>query len=197
MRGVAEGMENVVVDALQAASFDADPVDFEEGVDEPHDVLIDAGKALNKLNVPRTERVFLAGANVEAALLKSDKLSKVNESGTSEALREAIITRAGGFTIIGSNALGEDEAFAYHRTAIAFGNVAPALPEGAPFKARIATEGFALRHIRDYNPTNSTGPVDRSLVDAFIGAASVGSGTDGTGDNKRGVEIDFTPASGT
>ena len=194
MRGVAEGMENVIVDTLQAATFDAEAIPFEEGADEPYDVLIDANKALNKLNVPRTERVALVGANVEAALLKSDKLSKVNESGTGEALREAIITRVAGFTVIGSNALGEDEAFCYHRSAIAFANVAPALPDGAPHKARVATEGFALRHIRDYDPANSTGPVDRSLVDAFVGAASVGSGDDGTDPNQRGVAIEFTPA---
>lgn len=194
MRGVAEGMENVIVDALQGATFDADAIPFDEETDEPYDVLVDASAALNQLNVPRTERVALVGANVEAALLKSDKLSKVNESGTGEALRDAVITRVAGFTVLGSNALDPDEGFCYHRTAIAFGNVAPALPDGAPHKARIATEGFALRHIRDYNPTNSTGPVDRSLVDAFVGAASVGSGDDGTGDNKRGVELDFTPA---
>ena len=39
--------------------------------------------------------------------------------------------------------------------------------------SRVASESFALRYLRDYNPTNSTGPVDRSLVDAFVGAASV------------------------
>ena len=194
MRGVAEGMEDVVVDALTGATWEADDVPFDADSDEPYDVLIDAGAALNQLNVPRTERVVLVGSNVEAAILKSDKLSKVNESGTGEALREAIITRVAGFTVVGSNALDPDEAYAYHRTAIALGNVAPALPDGAPHKARIATEGFALRHIRDYNPTNSTGPVDRSLVDAFVGAASVGAGDDGTDPNRRGVKIDFTPA---
>lgn len=195
MQGVAEGMEDVIVAALQAADFEADPVTFDEGVDEPYDVLVDASAALNALKVPRANRVVLVGTDVEAALLKSDKLSKVNESGTSDALREAIITRVAGFTVIGSTALDPDEAYAYHQTAVAFGNVAPALPDGAPHKARVAMDGFALRHIRDYNPTNSTGPVDRSLVDAFVGASSVeetppGGGTDLK--NLRGVEIDFT-----
>ncbi len=194
MRGVAEGMEDVIAGALSAADWQADPVEFTEGTDEPYDVAVDANKALNKLKVPRSGRVLLLGANVEAAFLKSDKLSKVNESGNDSALRDATITRVAGFTVVGSNAIGEDDAWAFHQTAIAFGNVAPALPDGASMKARVSTEGLALRYLRDYNPTNSTGPVDRSLVDTFAGAVSV---EDGAGDatNKRLVKITFTPES--
>jgi hypothetical protein len=193
VRSVAEGIEDVIAGTISGVTWEADPVTFTEGDDEPFDVLVNAGKALNLLNVPRTERVFLCGASVEAALLKSDKLSKVNESGTSDALREATIARVAGFTVVGSNAIGEDEAYAFHRTAVAFGNVAPALPEGATMKARISSSdgSFALRYLRDYNPTNSTGPVDRSLVDAFVGAASVDD--ENTSSNHRGVEVQFTP----
>jgi hypothetical protein len=190
MRAVAEGMEDVIATTLEAVTWAAAPVPFVEGTDEPYDVAVDAAKALNVLDVPRSERFLVLGANVEAAFLKSDKLSKVNESGTDSALREATLTRVAGFTVVGSNAIDADKAFAFHRTAIAFGNVAPALPEGATMKARVATEGLALRYLRDYNPTNATGPVDRSLVDAFVGAASVDDENDAT--NHRGVEIAFT-----
>lgn len=195
MRAVAEGMEDVIGTALGAATWDADPVSFVEGDDKGYDVLVKAGRELNKLNVPRANRVFVAGANVEAALLADDRVVKANEAGTDSALREATIGRLAGFTVVGSNALGEDEAYAFHQTAIAFANVAPALPEGATMKARVATEGLALRYLRDYNPTNATGPVDRSLVDAFVGAASVDDGTSET--NKRGVEIAFVSADGS
>lgn len=192
MRAVAEGMENVIAAALGAADWEADAIYFTEGSDEGYDVLALAGRELNKLNVPRAGRVFACGANVEAALLGDDRVVKANEAGTDSALREATIARLAGFTIVGTNALGEDEAYAFHQTAIAFANVAPALPDGATMKARVATESLALRYLRDYNPTNATGPVDRSLVDAFVGAASV---EEGSGDltNRRGVEIDFTP----
>lgn len=192
MRAVAEGMENVIAAALGAADWEADAIYFTEGSDEGYDVLVLAGRELNKLNVPRAGRVFACGANVEAALLGDDRVVKANEAGTDSALREATIARLAGFTIVGTNALGEDEAYAFHQTAIAFANVAPALPDGATMKARVATESLALRYLRDYNPTNATGPVDRSLVDAFVGAASV---EEGSGDltNRRGVEIDFTP----
>lgn len=192
MAGVAEGMEGVIASTLAAAPA-AGTVGFAEATDDPYEVLVDAGKELNKLNVPRAGRVFLAGANVEAALLKSDRLSRVDQSGSDDALREATIRRVAGFTIVGSNAVDEDFASAFHQTAVAFGNVAPALPDGAPMKARTSIAGLALRYLRDYNPTNATGPVDRSLVDAFVGAASVNEGPEGSQVNRRLVKVDFTP----
>jgi len=193
MRAVAEGMEDVIATALGAATWDAAAVPFVEGTDDPYDVAVDARKALNDLNVPRTGRALVLGSALEAAFLKSDKLSKVNESGTDDALRDATITRVAGFTVVGSNAIDPNEGYAIHQTAIAFGNVAPALPDGAAMKARVATDGLAMRYLRDYNPTNATGPVDRSLVDAFVGAASVEEGEEGSETNRRGVEIAFTP----
>lgn len=193
VRAVVEGLEDLIADELAAANH-ADEVDFDEGIDEPFNVLVDARKALNDLNVPRSERVFVCGSAVEAALLKDDKINKVNESGTDDALREAVINRLAGFTIIGSNALGEDEAYAYHRTAVAFASMAPVVPAGAADGGTAASEGLALRYLRDYNPTNSTGPVDRSLVDMFAGATSVerAEGSDTT--NDRIVKINFTAA---
>jgi hypothetical protein len=190
IRAVAEGLEVVVADALAAADPDAADVDFDEGTDEPFDVLVDARKALNLLNVPMAGRVFLAGANVEAALLKSEKFNRVDQSGTADALQEATLNRIAGFTVVTSNAIDPDEAWAFHATAVAFGIVAPALPQGAASAARTALDGLAMRYLRDYAPENSTGPVDRSLVDAFAGAASVEE--DGT--NKRIVHINFTGA---
>jgi hypothetical protein len=194
MQAVAEGMEDVVADTLSAATVSDDQELSFGDSDDPYEVLVDAGAVLSHLKVPKSERFCVCGTNVEAALLKTDKFVKVNESGTSEALREATISRAAGFTIIGSLALDPDEAFAYHRTAVAFANVAPALPDGAVMKARNSLDGLAMRFIKDYNPTNSTGPVDRSLVDAFVGAASVEQDTgDSFGDvNRRLVKITYT-----
>jgi len=173
MRAVAEGMENSIVDALEGAN-EADTISMDDA--HPYDTLVDAGRILNDNNVPRNGRVLVMGSGIESVILKSDKFSKVNESGTSDALRDATITRAAGFTLVGSNAVDPWTAYAMDQYAVAFANVAPALPEGATMKSRVSTAGLALRYIRDYNPTNSTGPVDRSLVDAFVGAASVEQG---------------------
>lgn len=193
IRGVVEGAENLIAAELANANA-ADTVDFVEGSDKPFDVLVDAGAALNALNVPRSGRVFVCGSAVEAALLKDDKISKVNESGTDSALREATINRLAGFTVIGSNALEADEAYAYHQTAIAFGSVAPVVPAGASDGGTTSSEGFALRYLRDYNPTNATGPVDRTLVDMFAGVQSIEDPSGSETVNNRLIEIDFTAA---
>jgi hypothetical protein len=192
IRSVAEGMEDVIAAALGAATWEADPVPFDEGTDAGFDVLLAAGRELNKLNVPRADRVFVCGANVEAALMGDDRIVKANEAGTDTALREATIARLAGFTVVGSNALDEDEAYACHMTAIAFASVAPALPEGAAQAARISSEATALRYLRQYNANASSGPADQSLIDVFVGATSVDDEDSET--NKRGVEITFTPA---
>jgi hypothetical protein len=175
MRAVAEGMEEVIASKLQSAPAAAlVPVDISSAPSsgEAFAILVNAAKELNERNVPRSERVVVLGSELEAWFLQDPVVNNHN-SGNRDALEDAMLNRLAGFTIVGSNALSPTEGCAFHRTAIAFANVAPALPDGAPSKARIATEGLALRYLRDYNPTNSTGPVDRSLVDAFVGAASV------------------------
>lgn len=196
MRGVAEGMEEVIVTALDAATVPAEQqLTFGTDDDPWAEVIIPARRLLNDLNVPRSERVLLVGSEVEAEFLKEDKFIKANESGSTSALSQATLSEKAGFTIVGSNAVDSAKAYAFHRTAVAFGNVAPALPDGASMKARVATEGLALRYLRDYNPTNATGPVDRSLVDAFVGAASVEEDDPSTGGsatvNNRLVTISF------
>jgi hypothetical protein len=185
IRGVVEGLENVLAAAIEGATFVADAVSGPN----PYDVAVDASIALNKQNVPRAGRVLLLGANLEGAFLKDDKLSKVNESGTSDALRDATITRVAGFTVVGSNAVDPDFGAAFHSSAFAMAAVSPVVPAGASHGAQSNSEGLALRYIRDYNPTNSTGPVDRSLVDSFVGASSVDEAAGEGSANYRGVLV--------
>lgn len=190
MRAVAEGMENTIATALSGATVSGDQtlaaVATTTAPDsgEAFGVAVEARKVLNQLNVPRSERVLVLGSELEAWFLQ-DPVVVNHNSGNRDALDDAMIGRIAGFTVIGSNAIAADAGYAYHRTAVAFANVAPAVPEGATMGSRIATEGLALRYLRDYNPTNATGPVDRSLVDAFVGAKSVEQG----GTNKRLVKL--------
>ena len=196
MRSVAEGMENVIADTLDAAAvttgatLTAVDVSTAPTAGEAFAVAVAARKVLNDLNVPRGERFLVLGSSLEAWFLQ-DPVVVNHNSGNRNALDDATISRIAGFTIVGSNAVDSELGYAYHRTAVAFANVAPALPEGAAMKSRIATEGLALRYLRDYNPTNATGPVDRSLVDAFVGAASV---VDGDDENRRLVKLSTTDA---
>ena len=201
IRSVAEGLEDVIAAELAAADPYAADVAFVEGTDDPYTVILQCRKALNDANVPQNERVLVVGSAVELALLESDRISKASNSGdaiATDALRDATIGRVAGFQIVQSNALAEDEAYAFHRTAIAFGAFAPNIPAGAADGSTVSSDGIGMRYLRDYNPTNSTGPVDRSLVDVFAGATSVEEDSPESGVdlvNKRLVKIDFTAES--
>lgn len=170
IRGVVEELEDTVAGALAGATVGSGQNRVVASSAEPYDVMVDASMVLNTLNVPRLGRWAVVGANVEAWALKSDKLSKVNESGTDSALRDAILGRVAGFTILGSNAIDPDAAYFYHSSAIAFALVAPVVPAGATFGQGVSGNGLSLRWLRDYDPTYAR---DRSLVDAFTGASSV------------------------
>lgn len=190
MRAVAEGMEDVIASEFQstlAAGLVSVDTSSAPSSGEAYAVLVEARRILNENNVPRSERAVVLGAELEAWFLQ-DPIINNHNSGSTTALEEATLNRIAGFTIVGSNALSPTEGYAFHRAAIAFGNVAPALPAGAAMAARTSTEMLALRYLRDYNPTNSTGPVDRSLVDAFVGAAS----TVASGANPRLVTLGST-----
>lgn len=187
MRAIAEGMEDTIADALAGATVAAaQQVDWDP--DAPRAALIAARSELSKLNVARGDRVAVLGANLEADLLSDDVVVQANTSGSTDALREGMVTRLFGMPVVGSNAIDEDTGYVFHRTAIAFADVAPQVPAGAADGARTTEENLAMRYVRDYNPTNSTGPVDRSLVDAFVGAASV----EQDGNNNRLVVLTRT-----
>jgi hypothetical protein len=146
-------------------------VDFNEA--DPWTGLIDARIALNNANVPPSDRFLALGSNIEAALLKSDRLSQVQLSGSADALREATIGRIAGFTAVSVPGLNPDVAIAAHRTAFALSLVAPIVPQGAAWGTTQTYRGMSLRVLRDYDPTGSGGPVDRLLTDTFMGTGTV------------------------
>lgn len=156
------------------------------------DIVVESRRILNATNVPMADRVLLLGSSLEAAFLGHDKFVKANESGTADALREATLGRLGGFTVVTSNAIPANEGYAYHRSAFAFANVAPAVPAGAsaggqdtPTGAGGTFEGLALRWLRDYDPNYLR---DRSVVSAFAGVTSVNDGPLIDADNDAQVD---------
>lgn len=186
VRAVAEGIENAVaaemVGATYATTLTLDTTD-------PYKTAVDAGVALNKANVPRTERFLLVGADMEGVFLKSDHLSKVDQAGSDSALRQAQIGRLAGFgNVYASNAIPPNVGFAFHRTAYVLGMRAPAIPSGASFGASQTYAGLAMRWLRDYDFRNVQ---DRSLVDTYIGTNIVADGPDGA---DVGTDPDFVRA---
>jgi len=193
---VAEAMESALATVIEGATYAAE-VDYAESdptagsLDSPfYRALVDARKALNDAKVPAAGRFVLLGSTVEAAALKENAIRV--ETGTDSALRESIIGRIAGFTVIGNvQSLSADFAVAAHSSAFAFANVAPEVPSGVALGASTLFDGLALRWIRDYDPNYLR---DRSVVSSFAGAASVEDGESG-GDpaNVRAVKITFTP----
>ena len=184
-RAVAEKLEDTIAAALDAADVPADS-EIELDEDNPVHTALDARRILNINNVPMSERVLLLGANVEMTFLDDDRLIRVDASGSDSALRDATIGRVAGFTVVTSNAIDPDVGYAFHRTAVAFANMAPVVPDGATMGESRNIAGLAMRWIRDYDPTHLQ---DRSVVSAFAGAASVDDGDPDTPVNMRLVKI--------
>lgn len=184
MRAVAEGIDTAVATELAGA------VPFEAAISIPlagkvFDSLVDAQKLLSQSNVDRGNRIAIVGSDVEARIIK--EIGARETSMGDSAIADATVARMAGLTIVGSNSVPANTAYVFHATAFAGAFVSPALPDGASMKARVASDGFALRYIRDYNPSNATGPVDRSLVDTFMGVSSVNDGAGAT--NQRLIKL--------
>lgn len=194
IRAVAEKLESYIADAMDGGTYGTE-LDMTEG-DADFDakkVAIAARKALNVANVPPDGRVLVLGANIEAEFLALDHLTKVNEAGSPDALRNAFIGRLMGFDVVGNaNSIDADTAYAFHPSAFAFANVAPVVPDGVVAGAGADYQGLAMRWIRDYDPTYLS---DRSVVSSYAGAASINDARTSSGEltdhNVRAVKINF------
>jgi hypothetical protein len=191
VRAVAERIETIVADVMLAAPVKStlDYDDYADGIA----VLVEARRLLNIANVPVAGRVVVLGANLEADFLNEEKLQRVDASGNDDALRDAVIGRIAGFTVIGNvNGISPWAGYAFHPSAFGYANVAPAIPAGAPFGAAQSYQGLAMRWIRDYDTMYLR---DRSVVSSFAGAASINDERDAAGDltgkNVRAVKIEM------
>jgi hypothetical protein len=163
---IVRKIDDLIADEIANADYEVtetlDP-------DDPYPGIVDARIDLNNANVPATGRFLAVGSNVEAALLKSDRLSKFDLSGSPAAFREAVIGRIAGFDAVSCVALDPDAAVAAHSTAFPLATVVPVVPMGAPWGATAQYRGFGLRTLRHYDPTASGGPKDVLLTDCFMG----------------------------
>jgi N4-gp56 family major capsid protein len=80
------------------------PVDIHTTPTDAYDkVLVPLRTRLTKANVPTAGRWCVASPEMMASLLLDPRFIKANEAGTDEALRNAVVGRAAGFTIYESN----------------------------------------------------------------------------------------------
>ncbi|HEX9767010.1 MAG TPA: hypothetical protein VGA36_09620 [Nitriliruptorales bacterium] len=204
IQSVAEGIEDIAASAITGATYD-EVLDIDDA--DPYLTLVDARKKLNDSNVPKASRSLLVGSAVEALLLKSDRFVKVDNAGAAavDAFTEAQIGRIAGFNVFQANAIPEDEAYAYHRTAYVLAARAPRVPQGVSsgetrtvdeagavqMGAAASFGGVGCRWIMDYDYTTTT---DRSLVNSWVGTAVVEDADDPTDPDSttslvRGVKL--------
>ena len=168
---VVDSLANPLIAQMTAITADTDAIQFAADGSNAMQVLSRLRRILNERKVPRVGRTLAVGAQVEEILLNVPQLQKVNEAGDGgDLLRRAIIGNLYGFTIIPDVTLPEDFAIAYHKDAFAFVTRPSRVPEGAPTGAVVSQDGFAVRHIMQYNPLQLE---DQSIVDTFHAAATL------------------------
>lgn len=166
-----EAVKSVKADLkTEVVTSNADALAFAPDGSNAAQTIISLRQVLNARKVPMQNRFLAVGPGVEAALLNVKELQRVNESGSDGVLREATIGRLFGFTIVADPMLAPDKAVAYHRDAFAFVTRPSRVPEGAAHGTTVAQDGFALRHIMQYNPNQIE---DQSVVDCFVAAKTL------------------------
>ena len=134
------------------------------------DIVLAAREYLNKAHVPMDGRYLAVGSAIETALLSTDLFVKANESGGSTALESATLGRKGRFTIVTAPELAPDEAYAYHSTAFALSNRAPAVPTGVGWGAVQGAGGFSMRAVRGFD---LDAVENRTIFDSWLGVQAV------------------------
>lgn len=100
--GLAEDSDKAILSAISGAKDHLSATSLTDG-DGAFTVLRNLRKALNKDKVPLANRYAVVNAEFEAILLSAgSKLTDVDTAGTPEALREGILGRILGFTIVAS-----------------------------------------------------------------------------------------------
>lgn len=200
-------LETAVVKPLRDATykltvkFDQNSKNSKES--DPRKVALAARKLFQDAHVPTGDRYWIVGSSVAEAIAGTDELLAVDTSGLPEALRDGVVGKLAGFIIIEADALGENESYFIHGTAVAPAVVAPERPVAAKGGGVAVGQGLAVTQIWDYDGLLLT---DRSVVHAFAGAGIVTDpvlNADGTvktdakgevvTEYTRAIKVTFTP----
>lgn len=169
---VAVGAEDKIATAMNNLSANSSIEFAATATDaDTRSVLLAAREALGENDVPASNRFLAVSPSIATRILEVDEFTKVNEAGSDSALRDAIIGRLFGFTVVESNGLTTDTAVAYHKSGFAFAIRPPVAPRGAVESAMVTGPGgIGLRQVFQYNAGIAS---DQSLVNTFAGASAV------------------------
>lgn len=168
--GMGRTLEDEVADLISGATYD-NTIAYTAATDDVYkDVAVPARQLLNQAYVPMDGRVLLVGTEVEADVLTNDLFLDPQRGGSDSLFASGVIRKAAGFTVVVSNAIPANEAYAFHRTAYVLSNRAPVVPAGAPWGASGSYAGFALRTVRVFDPDAVE---DRIIMDSWVGTNTV------------------------
>ncbi|GLH94906.1 P22 phage major capsid protein family protein [Phytohabitans aurantiacus] len=167
----AENLLGTAMNNLTAdGTIDVDGSNIEE-------LILEAREQLTRNDCPPDNRFLAVSPEVATFVLALENLSDVDRSGNSSALRDAVIGRYRGFTVVESNGLSAGRALAYHRSGFAFSNRVPVTPRGVTSSATAESGGVGMRQIFQYVPDKLS---DATVVSTFAGAAAVPDNDSGT-----------------
>lgn len=178
---VATGAEDELAGVMNALTADASFA-LTATPDDTDALVQSARETLTRNKAPLGDRYLACSPEIVTRLLDVDKFVRADATGDSRsaAIRDAIVGRIYGFTVVESAGLDAGEAVAYHRSGFCFANRVPVKPRGAVDSATATAGGIGLRHVFQYEPGKLS---DASVVSTFAGAAAVyedGTGANGT-----------------
>lgn len=181
---VAARAEDEIASAM--SSLEPDPEIEWSAEPDPEadgDVLLAIRERLSDNDVPLGNRTVAVATDVARRLLGVPKFSQADARGNAgeTALAQATLGTIYGMQVVESTALPKGTAIGYHRSAFAYGNRAPIVPDGV-FGASVSDSGLALRVVRAFDTSRLT---TASVVSVFAGANVVEDGED----VKRAVRV--------
>lgn len=168
---VAIGAEDELATAMNGVAADASFAATATEDDTKAQVLA-AREALSEADVPAGDRFLACAPDIITRLLSVDDFVRADAVGDGTAIREAVMGRIGGFTVLESNGLTAGTATAYHRSGFVFANRTPVPPRSLPAGATgTATNGgVTMRQIFQYQPDILS---EASVLSTFAGASVV------------------------
>lgn len=167
-RGVAQKLNHACSDAVEAQTYPVNLFDVDAGWKA---ALIEARRCLKMLG-NQGEFILVVGSSVEASLLADSSLNLAQNAGDAvadSAIRNAILGKRLGFTIVADYTISPGKAYALAEDAFVLGTSVPSTPTNVT-GARTSSDGIALRWIRDYDMNYLR---ERSVVNTYYGISAV------------------------
>ena len=169
VQGIAEYLEGEIADELATTTT------TELTGASAKAAIIAAREAMSDAKVPLTDRFLACSPAFIAALLEESWIQADTFGDGGQALREAVVGRAFGFTILESTHVDDVDfdtggvdptAYAYHRSSLIMASRMPNPPQGGADYATAALDGYGARIVYDWSSTSLS---DIVTIDTLAG----------------------------